>query len=79
MKAMASRIRESVGIGPAAGDEAEAGELVVASWPSNVLDNGKETVLDEMKLIENEKDQFVEVLDDAKQVDLLHKTRCMVI
>ena len=72
MKAMAGRIRESVGIGPAVGDEDEAGELVLASWPSNLLDNGTETVLDEMKLIENEKDQFVEVLDDAKQVDLLH-------
>ena len=72
MKALAGRIRESVGIGPAVGYEDEAGELVLASWPSNLLDNGTETVLDEMKLIENEKDQFVEVLDDAKQVDLLH-------
>ena len=71
MKAMAGRIRESVGIGPAVGDEGEAGEFVLASWPSNVLDNHKETVLDEMKLIEKEKDQFAEVLDDAKPVDLL--------
>ena len=70
MKAMAGRIRESVGIGPAVGDEDEASELVLASWTSNVLDNDKETVLDEMKLVENEKDQFVEVWDDAKQVDL---------
>ena len=70
MKAMAGRIREIVGIGSAVGDEDEAGELVLASWPSNVLDNDKETVLDEMKLIEKEKDQFVEVFDDAKQVDL---------
>ena len=72
MKAMAGRIRESVGIGPAVGDEDEAGELVLASWPSNVLDNGNGKVLDGMQSIENEKDQFVEVLDDAKQVDLLH-------
>ena len=72
MKAMAGRIRESVGIGPVFGDEDEAGENILAPWPSNVLDNDKETVLDEMKLIEKEKDQFVEVLDDAKQVDLLH-------
>ena len=71
MKAMEGRIRESVGIGPAVGDEDEASELVLASWTSNVLDNDKETVLDEMKLVEKEKDQFVEVLDDAKQVDLL--------
>ena len=70
MKAMAGRIRESVGIGPAVGDEDEAGELVLASWPSNVLDNDKETVLDEIRLLENEKNQFVEVLHDAKQVDL---------
>ena len=73
MKAMAGRIREIVGIGPAAahsvGDEDEAGELVLASWPSNVLDNDNGTALDEMKLVEKEKDQFVEVLDDAKQVD----------
>ena len=59
MKAMAGRIRESVGIGPAVGDEDEASELVLASWTSNVLDNDKETVLDEMKLIEKEKEQFV--------------------
>ena len=72
MKAMAGRIRESVGIGPAFGDEDEASQVVLVSWPSNILDNGKETILDEVKLIENEKDQFVEVLDDAKQVDLLH-------
>ena len=70
MKAMAGRIRESVGIGPAVGDEGEAGEFVLASWPSNVLDNHKETVLDEMKSIEMEKDQFVQVLDDPKQADL---------
>ena len=72
MKAMAGRIRESVGIGPAVGDEDEPGELVLAPWPSNILDNDKGTVVDEMKLIEKEKYQFVEVLDDAKQVDLLH-------
>ena len=72
MKATAGRIRESVGIGPAVGDEDEAGELVLASWPSNVLDNDEETVSNEMKLIKTAKDQFVEVLDDAKQVDLLH-------